>query len=925
MSIPFDEIGRLPASGDNVAIASRRLPAGTIVDYRGAKFSVSHTILEGHRFAVSDIPAGSFLLSWGLPFGIALRQISPGEYVCNAKILRALRERHVDFTLPEQPNFENYLASYTLDEQRFTPGDQVPRHARPRFFEGYARPGRGVGTRNCIVVLGASSWTGSLARTLAERFRGVSSEFTNIDGVVAVAHTEGGGVGRPNNFELVVRTLAGFMVNPNVAAVLAIDAGNEPVNNRVLEQYLLENRYPIGEVPHRYLSVQGNFKAALAEGERIIRDWLPVVNANRRTSQSVEHLRIALQCGGSDAFSGVSGNPLAGWVSKEVIRYGGAANLAETDELIGAEPYVLSNVRDLETARRFLRTLARFQERASWHGHDAEGNPSGGNNFRGLYNIAIKSIGAARKKDPDVRLDYVIDYGERMEAPGFYFMDSPGNDLESIAGQVASGCNLILFTTGNGSVTNFPFVPTIKIMTNTGRFKMLTHEMDVNAGRYQDGVPMDVLGAETFDLTVRIASGERSVGEKAGHSQVQIWREWRQTDRSQLDRIRSAATPTGEPISLTVRAPVPDVRYRAIRSERGVASDQVGLIVPTSLCSGQIARLIAERLNRGGRHFGGGTDNDNQAEPIAPVSDGSLGDGEHRRSKLRFVALPHTEGCGNSAGDSEEMFLRTMAGYLTHPFVCSALLLEHGCEKTHNDAMRNFLAGSGVDTSRFGWASVQLDGGMEKVATKVSEWFASRSSVGEPAGLVEAGLDSVRLAVTSVGQIPVKAAIGFAALIAQVVNGGGTVVVPENASLLKEEPFLGALSLRAELAPTLSYGQRVGKAGFHIMQTPTDHQVETFTGLGATGVELILANATDRILQGHPMVPLAQVASWPSTETKRLEVDLVVEESDQSAADLAKAMLDLVVRILSREYTPKAFVLGNTDFQMTRGWLGISL
>ncbi len=151
-------------------------------------------------------------------------------------------------------------------------------------------------------------------------------------------------------------------------------------------------------------------------------------------------------------------------------------------------------MRDLATARKFLNIIARFKERAAWHGHTAEGNPSGGNKYRGLYNIVLKSIGAAMKKNPDVRLDYVIDYGERMTQGGYYFMDSPGNDLESIAGQVASGSNLIFFITGNGSVTNFPFVPTIKIVTTTERYRLLSYDMDVNAGAYLDGAPMDDLG-----------------------------------------------------------------------------------------------------------------------------------------------------------------------------------------------------------------------------------------------------------------------------------------------------------------------------------------------------------------------------------------------------------------------------------------------
>ena len=233
------------------------------------------------------------------------------------------------------------------------------------------------------------------------------------------------------------------------------------------------NGYPLDAVRHHFLTLETSFSEALESAQAIVEAWLPLVNQTERTPESLSHLKIALQCGGSDAFSGVSGNPLVGWVAREVIRYGGSANLAETDELIGAEPYVLQKVRDLETARKFLATVERFKEWASWHGASAEGNPSGGNKYRGLYNIMLKSIGAAMKRDPDVRLDYVIDYAEPMAEPGYYFMDSPGNDLESIAGQVASGCNLIFFVTGNGSITNFPFVPTIKIVTTSERYDLL--------------------------------------------------------------------------------------------------------------------------------------------------------------------------------------------------------------------------------------------------------------------------------------------------------------------------------------------------------------------------------------------------------------------------------------------------------------------
>jgi altronate dehydratase len=196
----------------------------------------------------------------------------------------------------------------------------------------------------------------------------------------------------------------------------------------------------------------------------------------------------------------------------EVIRQGGAANLCETDELIGAESYIVSRSKDLATARALLATIAAFNERLSWHGLTAEANPSAGNKFRGLYNIVLKSLGAAHKKDPRTRIEEVIGYGEPIRVPGFHFMDSPGNDLEGIAGQVASGCNLFLFVTGNGSITNFPFVPTLKITTTTTRHTLLEREMDLNAGRYLDGEAMDDLAAAGFDLVLATASGQRSKG-----------------------------------------------------------------------------------------------------------------------------------------------------------------------------------------------------------------------------------------------------------------------------------------------------------------------------------------------------------------------------------------------------------------------------
>ncbi len=896
-SYMFDEVGRLPLPGDNVAIATRILEAGATIDYRGQILTLDYTVMEGHRFAVESIDTGKALLSWELPFGVATRPIQPGNYVINNSVLEALNGRSLDFALPTTPNFADQVQPFVLDEQNFQPAPALPLYPETRTFMGFRRSqARGVGTRNTIVLLGTTSRTGSYVKQLANRLQGELKHYPNVDGIVPVAHTEGGAE-QPNNLALLLRTLAGFIVNPNVGAVLVVDYGIEPVNNNMLEAYMREHHYPLDEVLHRFLSLGGGFEDQLNQGETIVRNWLPAVNAMERTPESISHLKIALQCGGSDAFSGISANPLLGWIAQELIRYGGAANLAETDELIGAEPYVLQKVRDLQTARKFLSLVEQFKTRSAWHGADAEGNPSGGNKYRGLYNIYLKSIGAARKKDPGTRLDYAIDYGALMKESGYYFMDSPGNDLESIAGQVAAGCNLIFFTTGNGSVTNFPFVPTIKAVTTSRRFQLLANDMDVNAGLYQEGMSMEELGKQTFELALQIASGQRSVGEKAGHAQVQIWRNWRQTDASRLESLLHAPRPSGEPISIKTDAAASPIRFAFTRHNERLASDQVGLILPTSLCAGQVANMIVRRLNKNGL---------GQPDRIS-----------------RFVALAHTEGCGNSAGQSEQLYTRTMVGYATHPLVKHCLLLEHGCEKTHNDFMRYHIEETGADPSRLGFASIQLDGGIDKVTQKVEAWFNHQLSAVEPASQETAGLEALRVGILSDGPISAAAGEQLAVLTKMIVGAGGMVIVPENSGLLSTPSYNENLMLPSKVQPSLAYGEHARQLGFHIMETPTEHWVETVTGLAATGVELIIALVNNRPMQTHPLVPVLQAASEPSMQqTYANDMDLLLTGNPVGWVD---QILERCKQVIEHNYSPRLYQQGNVDFQFTRGHLGVSL
>ena len=199
------------------------------------------------------------------------------------------------------------------------------------------------------------------------------------------------------------------------------------------------------------------------------------------------------------------------------------------------------------------------------------------------------------KRNPDVRLDGVLEYGELLPGPGYYFMDSPGNDLESIAGQVATGCNLIFFVTGNGSITNFPFVPTLKIVTTTDRYELLQKDMDVNAGLYLDGTDMEVLGRSFFDLTLKVAEGQRTLGEQAGHSQIQLWRNW-DLESGQTDLRHPAPTLAGQPLSVEPVSFLPNFNYEGVLYRGQAVPNPTCLIVPTSLCSGQIASLAVRRL-----------------------------------------------------------------------------------------------------------------------------------------------------------------------------------------------------------------------------------------------------------------------------------------------------------------------------------------
>jgi altronate dehydratase len=314
------------------------------------------------------------------------------------------------------------------------------------------------------------------------------------------------------------------------------------------------------------------------------------------------------------------------------------------------------------------------------------------------------------------------------------------------------------------------------------------------------------------------------------------------------------------------------------------------------LCSAQVSRLAAERLNE--KRLG-------RAQGIS-----------------RFEALAHTEGCGSSGESLFRLLGRSYRGYLTHPNVAAALLLEHGCEKTTNDVMRAELERAGLSSARFGWASVQLDGGIAKALDKIEAWFVQRLASLPPTTQVLTDLGALSLGLMTAAGVNDAAAAALAAVTCAIVGRGGSVLIPEQDALLGSSTFrVGAF---ASLVPhaTLAYGQSPTEPGLHIIASETDHWVENLTGLGGCGAHLVLTVISGHTRQGHPLLPVIQVAESSQRGVLVAEdVDLFIPEDSHEAAS---ALEELLVAVAELRRRPVVNAQGFVDFQFTRGLLGVT-
>ena len=383
-----------------------------------------------------------------------------------------------------------------------------------RSFLGFRRADGQAGTRNYIAVISTVNCAAAVASRIAAHFdQARLAEFPNVDGVVAVTHAAGCSVA-PDSLSLryLRRALANLAHNPNVGAAVYVGLGCE-----VNQLDGCTPSFAAGEIerlsgPGLTIQEQGGFQQTVRAGIAAVERALPRVNAVQREELPLGLLNLALQCGGSDGWSGVTANPLVGRVADRVVAEGGTVVLAETTEIFGAEHLLLERVAGEEVGERLVERFQWWVEHARLHRMSIDNNPTPGNKAGGLTTIFEKSLGAVAKGGSSPLMG-VLEYAERSERHGLLFMDTPGNDPVSVSGQLAGGCNLILFTTGRGSVFGSNLAPCIKIASNSRLFEQMGEDMDFNAGQVLSGMDWAAAEEALLDAVIAAASGRPTASE----------------------------------------------------------------------------------------------------------------------------------------------------------------------------------------------------------------------------------------------------------------------------------------------------------------------------------------------------------------------------------------------------------------------------
>ncbi len=479
---------------DNIAVAIDPLAAGLAV----AGITTRAPIPRGHKVATREIPEGEAIRKFGQIIGFATGAIAPGEHVHEHNC--AMKDFARDYRFAEAARPEDLLP----ETQRAT-------------FQGFRRDSGRVGTRNYVGILTSVNCSASVARFIAQAAEreGLLADYPNVDGVVALVHGTGCGMAMSGEgYDLFKRVQWGYAGHPNLAGVLLVGLGCEVFQiPRFMEAYGLSE----GE-SFRTMTIQGEggTRRTIDQGLAVLREMLPRANVARRETCPASELTLALQCGGSDGYSGITANPALGAAADLLVRNGGTAILSETPEIYGAEHLLTRRAESREVGEKLIARIKWWEDYTARNGGEMNNNPSPGNKAGGLTTILEKSLGAAAKGGTTT-LRGVYLYGERIDRRGFVFMDSPGYDPCSVTGQVAAGANVVCFTTGRGSAFGYKPAPSIKLATNAQVYARMTDDMDINCGDVLEGVSIEDKGREIFETILTVASGRPSKSEALGY------------------------------------------------------------------------------------------------------------------------------------------------------------------------------------------------------------------------------------------------------------------------------------------------------------------------------------------------------------------------------------------------------------------------
>ena len=482
-------------ANDNVLIAREALALGQTVADLGLRMRAQ--VPGGHKIAACAIPAGTPVRKYDTIIGVAARDIEPGDHVHSHNVTLVDFERDPGFSKDVRP------VDYLPEAQRAT-------------FEGYVREDGRVGTRNFIGLLASVNCSATVINHIAAHFTPERlAAFPNVDGVVAFAQTSGCGMSSPSeHFDVLRRTLAGYARHPNLAGVLIVGLGCE--RNQVSSLVESQNLAQDSRVRTLVMQDTGGTRATIAAGVAAIEAMLPQANAARRQTVSASHLKIGLECGGSDGYSAITANPALGAAMDILVRHGGTAILSETPEIHGVEYMLTRRAITPEVGQKLLDRLAWWDTYTAGHNAQYNGVVGHGNQQGGLANIFEKSLGSAMKGGT-TPLQAVYEYAEPIDQAGLVFMDSPGYDPVAVTGQIASGANLICFTTGRGSMFGSKPAPTIKLASNSAMYARLEEDMDINCGVVLDGdIDIGQMGQRIFEHILKAASGQPTKSEALG-------------------------------------------------------------------------------------------------------------------------------------------------------------------------------------------------------------------------------------------------------------------------------------------------------------------------------------------------------------------------------------------------------------------------